>query len=421
MASRSVLGGRPRFGGVRIDALAWLCALALLVAGALVDADSARAAESDAALAATSATEPTTFRVYAHREGLVGYTTANGHVIQENDRFVALPCFCVLSSKGGKEFQVKIEYKGRSVVAPVWDVGPWNINDNYWDPAEKRTWQGIPQGVPQAAAAFYNGYNGGLDGKGRKVRSPAGIDIADGTFWHDLGMVGSDWVTVTFLWLPPPAKDLPPLPEGYGDIPTIYAWQRPPLDPVEPKKTGGYTYFPETRHNVAAPLVEWWHQNGGWRNLGLPISELVRVVNADGSTRIVQYFERAILELNLPRSEGLPLVTSALVGYGAYAPPEARARVAPFESNEHHWYLAPTGHSLSNGFKAHWHAYGGLSAFGYPITEEFSAVAPDGRKYVAQVFERARFEWWPDRVGKPDEITHGLLVVESLRQAGWVP
>ena len=76
---------------------------------------------------------------------------------------------------------------------------------------------------------------------------------------------------------------------------------------------------------------------------------------------------------------------------------------------------------LSFGFKQEWLAHGGVEAFGYPITEEFSGVTPDGRRYVAQIFERARFEWWPDKVGTPEEITYGLLVTELLRQAGWVP
>ena len=79
-----------------------------------------------------------TYRVYGYQEGLVGSTTANGHVIQPNDHFVALPCFCVLSSRGGNEFQVKLEYKGKTVIVPVWDVGPWNVDDNYWDPSSKR-------------------------------------------------------------------------------------------------------------------------------------------------------------------------------------------------------------------------------------------------------------------------------------------
>src|SRR5699024_1686162 len=79
-----------------------------------------------------------TYKIFAHRLGLVGARTANGHIIQENDFFATLPCFCVLSSKGGDEFQVRITYDDKSIVVPIWDVGPWNINDNYWDPPTQR-------------------------------------------------------------------------------------------------------------------------------------------------------------------------------------------------------------------------------------------------------------------------------------------
>lgn len=369
---------------------------------------------------ASYATAPTTysvtFRVFAHREGLVGHTTANGHVIQENDHFVALPCRCALSSKDGQEFEVKIEYNGRSSIAPVWDVGPWNTDDNYWDPSAQRKWSGIPQGVPQAAAAFTNGYNSGLDGAGRKVRSQAGIDIGDGTF-YDLGMTGSDWVNVTFLWTHPSIEQLPPLPAGYEDIPTVFFGQRPPLDSVPPNE--GYTSFPETGHNVPGPILEYWTRLGGWRNLGLPITEIFREIQSDGSIRFVQYFERSILQYTPPEAGG-PALTSDLIGYSAYAPPSARAPVGPFEGSNDHWYFPQTQHSLNYGFKQEWTNHGGLATFGYPITEEFSGVTADGRPYVAQIFERARFEWWPDKVGTGEEITHGLLVVELMRQAGWM-
>ncbi|HET7038093.1 MAG TPA: SH3 domain-containing protein [Thermomicrobiaceae bacterium] len=372
------------------------------------------------AAAADSAPAVVSFRVYATQEGLVGDSTSTGHIIQPNDHFVALPCVCVLSSKGGHEFQVRVDYKGKSVTAPVWDVGPWNIDDDYWNPPAQRKYTGLPQGVPEATAAYFNGYNGGRDGKGRAVRIPAGIDLADGTF-ADLGMSDSDWVTVSFLWLPSVSLNaLPALPAGYQDIPTVAFGQRPPLDPVKPKDPAKYTYFPETQHNVAAPLMAYWNANGGWRNLGLPITELFREVYADGSWKLVQYFERQILELNLPAKDGTPLVTSGLIGYSAYAPPDARAPVTPFTSDAAHQYFPQTQHSLNNGFKAYWQAHGGLPAFGYPITEEFSGTTPAGRRYVAQIFERARLEWWPDRVGQPDEITQGLLVVELMRQAGWM-
>jgi len=140
-----------------------------------------------------------TYRVFATREGLVGRRTANGHRILPRDRFVALPHWGALSSKGGSEFQVRVTYRDRSVVLPVWDVGPWNTRDDYWSP--KRRYGDLPVGQPMAHAAYHERYNGGRDEFGRRIRHPNGIDIADGAFWDDLGMTGSDYVQVTFLWL----------------------------------------------------------------------------------------------------------------------------------------------------------------------------------------------------------------------------
>jgi hypothetical protein len=140
-----------------------------------------------------------TFRIFATRQGLVGRRTANGHIIQPRDRFVALPAWKALSSRGGKEFQVRLTYKGHSVVVPVWDVGPWNTRDDYWSP--DRYYKKVPVGVPMAQYAHQEGYNGGRDEFGRRIGLPNGIDIADGAFWDDLGMKQSDWVEVTFLWM----------------------------------------------------------------------------------------------------------------------------------------------------------------------------------------------------------------------------
>jgi len=142
-------------------------------------------------------------RLFATREGLVGRTTANGHVVRARDRFVALPSRRALSHEGGREFQVRLVYHGRSVVAPVWDVGPWNVRDDHWNPPEQREqWRDLPRGLPQAQAAFLDGYNGGKDGFGRRVSNPSGIDLADGTFWSDLRMPDNDWVAVEYLWSP---------------------------------------------------------------------------------------------------------------------------------------------------------------------------------------------------------------------------
>lgn len=144
-----------------------------------------------------------TYSVFATREGLVGGTTANGHVITSRDHFVALPSRRGLSSNNSGSYSVRVcaPSTGRCAYAPVWDVGPWNTTDDYWNPADTRqSWTDLPQGKPQAQAAYQDNYNGGLDGFGRRVANPAGIDLADGTFWDAVGLTDNAWTTVTYLW-----------------------------------------------------------------------------------------------------------------------------------------------------------------------------------------------------------------------------
>jgi hypothetical protein len=149
--------------------------------------------------------EPRSYRVFATREGLVGATTANGHVIRDRDHFVALPSRRALAPRGSGDYTVKIcAANGRCEWAPVWDVGPWNTTDDYWNPpADRQAWQDLPQGMPQAQAAYHDDYHDGVDQFGREVLNPAGIDLADGTFWDGLGLRHNSWVTVTYLWTHP--------------------------------------------------------------------------------------------------------------------------------------------------------------------------------------------------------------------------
>ena len=142
------------------------------------------------------------FRVFATREGLVGGTTANGHVITERDHFVALPSRRGLAGKTNGTYTVRVcADSGRCEWAPVWDVGPWNTKDDHWSTSTLRQmWQDLPQGKPQAQAAHEDGYNGGKDQFGRTPSNPAGIDLADGTFWDGLKLKGNSWVTVTYQW-----------------------------------------------------------------------------------------------------------------------------------------------------------------------------------------------------------------------------
>lgn len=170
---------------------------------------SVRAAQLTAPLSAPPG--PPTVKLWATRIGLVGRSTANGHVIVEKDRFVALPSKRALNRNGARDYQVQITYRGRTTVAPVWDVGPWNIKDDYWN-EDRETFDELPRWLSQAEAAFFHGHNGGRDGSGRYVTYPTSIDLADGTFIDDLGMGDSDWVEVTFLWLSGPSPAPRPTP-----------------------------------------------------------------------------------------------------------------------------------------------------------------------------------------------------------------
>jgi hypothetical protein len=153
------------------------------------------------AVAQSRAQATETGSVYATREGLVGHATANGHVITDRDHFVALPSRRALSGAGNGDYSVRVCAGERCEWAPVWDVGPWNTADNYWDAAgDRESFGDLPQGKPEAQAAYEDGYHGGTDESGRAVSNPAGIDLADGTFYDGLGLTDNAWVQVGYSW-----------------------------------------------------------------------------------------------------------------------------------------------------------------------------------------------------------------------------
>ena len=66
-------------------------------------------------------------------------------------------------------------------------------------------------------------------------------------------------------------------------------------------------------------------------------------------------------------------------------------------------YYGETGHNLSGSFRDYWTRNGGLSQYGFPVSEEFF----DGG-YIVQYFERARFEWHPEN-DAPYDVLLALL------------
>ncbi|HLI50468.1 MAG TPA: L,D-transpeptidase [Thermomicrobiaceae bacterium] len=76
----------------------------------------------------------------------------------------------------------------------------------------------------------------------------------------------------------------------------------------------------------------------------------------------------------------------------ALVPGSTRVAAAANEVGPERIYFPQTGHYLAYGFLAYWHTNGGITTFGYPITEELQDPASG---LTIQYFERAVFEYHP--------------------------
>jgi len=159
-----------------------------------------------------------TYRVYATRYDSKGAYS------------VALPDKCLKFTNAGNSlcaddgyqvgqtYSVFISYQG-GVGGTVGESGPWNVDDNYWatrnDPTPRRMFADLPLGMPEAQAAYFNGYNGGKDQFGRTVTAPYGIDLARQVS-IDIGLQPgvNDWIDVSFLWTEGWDGSSPKIPPG---------------------------------------------------------------------------------------------------------------------------------------------------------------------------------------------------------------
>ncbi|HUZ03353.1 MAG TPA: L,D-transpeptidase [Thermomicrobiaceae bacterium] len=196
--------------------------------------------------------------------------------------------------------------------------------------------------------------------------------------------------------------------------------------PPVPYDTGpSAVFFPQTGHSLGLGFLDYWRANGDVTAFGYPVTEEFQ---QNGIT--VQYFQRAVFEYH-PEADPANRVQVRLLGSLA-APAAANdylanqihlqyvasffqmdlptsdpfAPVAPVPQNGDHDFFSQTGHSLNYAFKNYWEMWGGITVFGYPISEEF----PDpSTGLTVQYFERAVFEFHPNP-------TDGQLV--TLRQLG---
>jgi spore germination protein YaaH len=85
-------------------------------------------------------------------------------------------------------------------------------------------------------------------------------------------------------------------------------------------------------------------------------------------------------------------------------------------------YVPQTRHTIQGAFLRYWNDNGGVSRFGFPLTEEFSEVSTsDGQQYVVQYFERARLEHHPENRGTPYEVLLGHVGRWAMIASGVEP
>lgn len=185
-----------------------------------------------------------------------------------------------------------------------------------------------------------------------------------------------------------------------------------------------FLYYPETGHNVGPPIKAAFESFGGVAILGLPLTELV--IGADGLQ--VQYFERARIEYHPAATADARVVLSragAMLTAGRASEPPFQWRTAADDPSRD--FFAASGHTLGGAFRWFWQTRGGLPVFGYPISEEFVEVNPlDGREYLVQYFERARFEYHPEHAGTDQEVQlahlgRQLLETDPVARAATAP
>ena len=147
-------------------------------------------------------------------------------------------------------------------------------------------------------------------------------------------------------------------------------------------------WFAETQHTLGYVFREFYDRHGGLPIFGYPITE---VFAEDG--RPVQYFERARFEWHAD----LGLVLAGQLGRWAAEQEMEQPAFQPVTAPADGDFFVETSHSLRGEFRTYWQNQGGLPAFGYPLSEAFTALnLEDGREYTVQYFERARFELHPD-------------------------
>jgi hypothetical protein len=155
--------------------------------------------------------------------------------------------------------------------------------------------------------------------------------------------------------------------------------------PSTSASVGPVRYFPETGHTIRGDFLTTYEEAvDPVRIYGYPITE--PYIN-QLSGRLVQYFQKAHFEL-IPENPPKLRVQRTLLGEILYTPGAPIPIPPDFPACR---YFQETDRSVCYAFLDFFTTYGGVSQFGYPISE--IEIQNDR---IIQYFQRARFEWRPE-------------------------
>lgn len=198
-------------------------------------------------------------------------------------------------------------------------------------------------------------------------------EIEDGTEYTNNDDVPIyDWEIRAESWL---GSGVIPVSARVTDIhgaTTESEWQ---IEVVEDQESANARYFDDTGEYAIEPFLTFWSENNGETTVGDPVGPPI----SEGDGEVHQYFRYARLEHD---TEGD--VHRGLIGRELFGEPETPPDRPPGENAR---LFDPTGHYIQGTIRDFWEEHGGLSAFGYPLSQEFET--DEG---YSQYFERALIE-----------------------------
>jgi hypothetical protein len=188
--------------------------------------------------------------------------------------------------------------------------------------------------------------------------------------------------------------------------------------------------FNEVPNCVEGRFAEYWRQNGGLPIFGFPLSA-AHQEQVEGKRYLVQLFERNRFELHAEKQRPYDVLLGRLgderlrqIGRNWQNDPKLSG--APGDLC---FFSKLTGHATCSDFFIYFRTHGlefdgkkgfseaeSIALFGLPITEAAQETGSDGKPYLTQWFERARFEFHPD-LPEPYKVLLGRLGAEVTPDA----